>query len=129
MTMLNGEPINTPNISTASVTSQPVPGTETPLDGAGRIMGFMALIFAFAFPIAGAILGGIAMSQARRVGAKNPLATAGFWIGLALTIIVIVVAVVIIVLSVGVFTSVFEICDQLGPGIHEYNGVTYECNI
>lgn len=129
MTMLNGEPINTPNISTASINPQPVSPTETELDGAGRIMGFVALIFAFAFPIVGAILGGIAMSQARKVGAKNPMATAGFWIGIALTIIAIVVAIVIVLVSVNTFTGLFEICEELGPGTHHQDGVTYECNV
>lgn len=128
MTMLNGEPISTPNISTAPLTSSPVPTQETPLDGAGRIMGLMALIFAFAFPIAGAILGGIGMSQARKVGAKNPMAVAGLWIGIALTIVIVAVVVVIIVVSVTTFTSVFEMCNELGPGVHQDNGVTYECN-
>lgn len=65
MTMLNGEPVDTPNISTAH------PAAPT------------------------------ASGQSQSVG--------------------------FIVLGINLFTGIVDICQQLGPGTHQQNGVTYTC--
>ncbi|MCU1440351.1 MAG: hypothetical protein JWP85_1348 [Rhodoglobus sp.] len=132
MTMLNGEPIETPDISTAPS----APGTATaPVrqDQTSNVLGLMSLIFAIVFPLAGAILGGIAMSQAKKAGANNTLAKAGFWVGLVLTVLIVAVTVVVIVLGVnvfgGLFGELFRVCSELGDGTHVVDGVTYRCNV
>lgn len=128
MTMLNGEPIDTPSISTAS-TAQPSPAPgPVPLDSGSQLLGMMALIFAIVFPLAGAIVGGIGMAMARRAGSKNPLAVAGFWVGLILTVVIVGIVVAVVVFSANLITTVIDVCEGLGSGTHEYNGVTYTCD-
>ncbi|MFZ2963388.1 MAG: hypothetical protein WA006_01745 [Rhodoglobus sp.] len=73
MTMLNGEPVDTPNISTAHPAAQTAPTASGQSQSVGFLVGLMALIFAFAMPIVGAVLGGIAVAQARAGGYRNPL--------------------------------------------------------
>ena len=41
--------------------------------------------------------------------------------------VIVVIIVGSIVLGVGLFTSILDVCRELGPGIHTYNGATYEC--
>lgn len=128
MTMLNGEPIDTPSISTASTAPpSPAPG-PVPLDSGSQLLGMMALIFAIVFPLAGAIVGGIGMAMARRAGSKNPLAVAGFWVGLILTVVIVGIVVAVVVFSANLITTVIDVCEGLGSGTHEYNGVTYTCD-
>ena len=126
MTILNGEPIETPNISTApSVTPQPVVGE----DPRAALYGAASLVAAFLIAPAGLVLGLIAMSRARRLGTRNRLA---FW-AVVLSVVIMVATVALIVWMIlaitGVFTWAFDICNELGPGIHEYDNVRYECTI
>lgn len=125
MTMLNGEPIETPNISTAPAANEVRGGR--PQDATNRVLGLVSLVLAFVFPLAGAIVGGIAMSQARRGGYTNSVARVGFWLGLVLTILIVAGVVIVIVATGSVLLNVLDICQELGPGVHHENGVTYEC--
>ena len=127
MTMLNGEPIETPSISTASTT----PATATPVtasaqsQGVGFVMGLLALIFAFVFPLAGAIIGGIAVGQARQGGYKNPLALIGLILGIVFSVLIVIVVVVSIVFSVGFFSQLVGMCQDAQQG--EIWGIPYTC--
>lgn len=124
MTMLNGEPIETPNISTAPVAGHP----EDPrARQVGSVIGLFALIFAFVFPLAGAIIGGIALGQARKGGYRNPLALWGMILGIVFTVVIIAVVVIVSVFTANLLTEVIDVCQELGSGTHEYNGITYEC--
>lgn len=129
MTMLNGEPIETPSISTAST----APPTVTPQPASqgsqsvGFIMGLMSLIFAFSIPIAGAIIGGIAMKQAKEGGYPNTLAKAGFILGIVFSVLIILFVVGTVLFSVGLFTTAIDACTQPGTGESEYNGIPIEC--
>lgn len=122
MTMLNGEPVDTPNISTA----QPAPpATDDPIT---RILGIVSVVLALVFPVAGIVVAAIGLSRARGAGASPGLNLVGLILSIVMTVVVVAVTVVVIVVSVNLLTNVVEICQQLGPGIHRYNGVTYECN-
>ena len=124
MTMLNGEPVDTPNISTAHPAA---PTASSQSQSVGFLIGLMALIFAFAIPLAGAVLGGIAVAQARAGGYRNPAGMAGLVLGVVFTMLITAAVVVFIVLGTDVFTDLLGICQQLGPGTHQQNGVTYTC--
>jgi len=89
----------------------------------GRGLAIAGLILAFVAPLVGLILSLVAKSKLKKAGAPTSLATAGFWIGLALTIIGIIVGIILIV----VFANLFSMCAQLGSGVWEVDGATYTC--
>ena len=126
MTILNGQPIGDP-APKPQVGTKPVSPNTLP-EAPNFMLGLMSLIFAFAFPVAGLVIGAIALNLARRDGYKNSLALAGFVLGLVFTILLVVAAIVGIVLGATVFGNLFQVCQQLGQGTHQYNGVTYTCS-
>ena len=131
MTMLNGEPIETPNISTAPVpppVPPPAPAYSSTDDSIVRILGIVSLVLAFVFPLGGIVVGAIGLSRARTTGQSRGLNLVGLVLSIVMTVVILIATIVIIVLSITLFTNVFEVCQQLGSGTHEYNGVTYECN-
>jgi MFS family permease len=132
MTILNGQPIGDPAPKPrAATTPKPVSPNALP-EAPNFMLGLMSLIFAFAFPIAGLVLGAIALNMSRRDGYKNSLALAGFVLGLVFTILstilIVIAAIVGIVFGATVFGGLFQVCQQLGPGVHDYNGATYTCS-
>lgn len=127
MTMLNGEPIDTPNISTAPGGAGQPPTATPQSQGVGLVMGIMALIFAFAIPPGGIIIGAIALSEARHGGYRNPLALWGFILGIVFSVLIVLMVVAGIVFGVGLFSWLIDTCQQLGPGTHNEGGITYEC--
>lgn len=126
MTILNGQPIDDPT-PRSPVTATSVAVTEPTPDPTNFLLSVMALIFAFAFPLAGAIMGGIAMGQSRRAGHTNAIAKVAFVVGLVFTILIVVATVALVVFGVGLFSELFRTCGDLGDGAHNYNGVTYSC--
>lgn len=90
----------------------------------GRGLAIAGIILAFFAPLVGLILSLVARSKLKKAGAPTGLATAGFWIGLALTIIGLIVGIITIV----VFANLFSMCAQLGPGVWEVDGTTYTCS-
>ena len=130
MTMLNGEPVEMPDISTGStvapVTAPVKPSASAQSQGVGFVVGLLALIFAFVLPLAGAIIGGIAVGQARQGGYKNPLATIGLVLGIVFTVLTIVVVVASIVLGIGFFGELSTICQNGQDG--ELWGIPYTCS-
>jgi hypothetical protein len=127
MTILNGEPIETPNISTApSVTAKPVEAE----DPRATLYGAASLIAAFILAPAGFVLGLITLSRAKRYGGGgNSLALWAVIVSLVIMLGTIALIVWFATGIAGLFTSIVDICNELGPGIHEYNGARYECNI
>lgn len=126
MTILNGQPIGDPAPRPQVMATPVEPADRTP-DPTNFVLSVMALIFAFAFPLAGAIMGGIAMGQSRRAGHTNAIAKVAFVTGLALSILVVVATVALVVFGIGIFGELFRVCGDLGEGTHDYNGVTYTC--
>lgn len=89
----------------------------------GKGLAIAGIILAFVAPLIGLILSLVARSKLKKAGAPTSLATAGFWIGLALTIIGLIVGIILVV----VFANLFSMCAQLGPGVWEVDGTTYTC--
>ncbi|WP_054011122.1 hypothetical protein [Arthrobacter sp. ERGS1:01] len=87
----------------------------------GRGLGITALILAILLNIVGLIVGIIALVISRRAGAKNGWAVAAIIVG----------AVLFVVLGgatlIGL-TAINSQCGNLGPGVHQWNGLTLTCS-
>ena len=90
----------------------------------GKILGIVGFILAFLAPVIGLILSIIAKVQSRKAGVPNGLATAGIIIGALATIAYII----IIIVAIAGAAALVGQCADLGPGVHELNGVTYTCS-
>jgi hypothetical protein len=129
MTMLNGQPVEPAQNSAGRAATHPAaPVASDQSRSVGFIVGLLALIFAFTIPIVGAVMGGIAVAQARAGGYRNPLGMAGLILGIIFTVLIIVLVVVAIVLGINLFSGVIDTCQQLGPGTHQQDGITYTCS-
>jgi hypothetical protein len=125
VTLLNGKPIGDPAASGGQTAPQhPVASAQS--QQVGLVVGIMSLVFAFAVPLAGAILGGVAVAQARRGGYANPLALAGLILGTVFTVLIVAVVVASVVLGVGVFTQLVGACQDSPEGT--IWGIPYTCN-
>lgn len=98
------------------------------MEGISLIFGFMALIFSITIPPAGIVLGAIGMSQAKKSGVSSTLSKTGFILGIVFTVLIVVAVAVFIVFFAGLFSSLADICQQLGEGTHHINGTTYTCS-
>ena len=87
----------------------------------GRGLGITALILAILLNIVGLILGIIALAISRKAGAKNGWAVAAIIVG-AVTFVVLGGATLI------GLTVVNSQCGDLGPGVHQWNGLTLTCS-
>jgi hypothetical protein len=101
-------------------TPAPAPAAAAPA-APGKTLGIVGLVFAFLFPLLGLILSIVAKVQSRGAGAKNTPAT----VGIVLSIIFMVLYILFVVV---LFGSLFAGCGQLGPGVHDVNGVTLTCS-
>jgi len=90
----------------------------------GKTLGIVALILAFFFQLIALILGIVALSQSRKVGAKNTPAL----VAIILSIVFGIVWILIIGGLVAGGAALLGQCADLGPGIHEVNGVTITCS-
>jgi hypothetical protein len=97
------------------------PAAAAPVSAPGKTLGIVGLVFAFLIPLLGLILSIVAKVQSRGAGVKNTPST----VGIVLSIIFMVGYVLIVV---AVFGSLFAGCAQLGPGVHDVNGVTLTCS-
>ncbi|AMB59040.1 hypothetical protein [Microterricola viridarii] len=87
---------------------------------AGRGLGITAFILSIFLNIVGVILGIIALMISRRAGVKNGWAVAAIVVG----------AVIFVVLGAATLVGLTAIntqCGDLGPGVHQWNGLTLTC--
>jgi heme/copper-type cytochrome/quinol oxidase subunit 2 len=134
MTLLNGEPIDPPGIEVSTAVQPSVTPVATPMasresQSVGTIAGVISLLLAVILPIAGIVVGAIALNQAKQGGYRNTLAKAGFILGIVLTVLVILIVAISTILGFTVFGELFRICGELGDGVHQVDGVTYRCNV
>jgi hypothetical protein len=108
--------------------SQQVPYTPTPAHDPGRVLGLVGLILAFIAPVIGLILSLLGQSQAKAAGIPNPLARAGVIASIIMMVVYLGVAAAIVIGSFSLYSGIAQECQQLGPGVHEVNGVTYTCS-
>lgn len=101
------------------MTFQP-PATTYP----GKTLGIVGLIASIPFNVIGLIISIVALVQSKKAGYRNTPAVVGIIIGAVLTLATVVVIIVVMVIA---FSFVGN-CAELGPGIHEVNGVAYTCS-
>jgi len=97
------------------------PPAAAPASSAGKTLGVVGLVFAFLFAPLGLILSIVAKVQSRGAGVKNTPST----VGIVLSIIFIVGYILLFVTVIG---GLLGGCAQLGPGVHDVNGVTLTCS-
>lgn len=95
------------------------PAVEDP----GKTLGIVGLILSFFTALIGLIVSAVALNKSKKAGFKNTPALIGIIIGALGTI----AAIIGIIALVAVGASVANQCQQLGPGVHEINGVTVTC--
>ncbi len=79
-----------------------------------NVLAIIALIAAFVFPVAGIVLGLVARNQIKRTGeAGEGLAVAGFWVGIAFTVLAVLIVVLMIVLFAATGTFIFGVFDAV----------------
>ena len=100
----------------------PVPAGAPVSDG--KTLGIVGLVLAFVFALAGLIVSAIARSQSKKAGVKNTPAT----IGLVLSIIFLIGQIIWVIVLVATGASLLGACADLGPGVHEVDGITYTCS-
>jgi len=89
----------------------------------GRTLGIVGLIGSIFFSAVGLVLSIVAYRKSKGAGFKNGIALAGIVIGI-LTTLGILTAVVVGGLGA---MHVVQACQDLGPGTHVVDGVTYTC--
>jgi hypothetical protein len=90
----------------------------------GKVYGIISIILPFVgFGLVGLVLGIIGRIKSKRAGYKNVLALVGIILGA----ISVVVGILIIIAIVTAFGSIAEVCNNLGPGTHVQDGITYTC--
>jgi hypothetical protein len=94
----------------------------------GKTMGIIALVLSIiGLHLIGVILGFVGLSQSKKAGQKNGFALAGIIIGFIGMIIVLALIVGGGALFGSLFGGLAQVCAELGSGVWEVNGVTYEC--
>ena len=104
-------------------TPAPVPAAAAPAASDGKTLGIVGLILAFVFALAGLIVSAIARSQSKKAGVKNTPAT----VGLVLSIIFLIIQIIWVIVAIAGIGTLAATCADLGPGVHEVNGVTITC--
>ncbi len=106
---------------------QPAHGQQSPPaaggDFPGKTLGIIGLVLSFFTTIIGLIISFVALRQSKKAGFKNTPALAGVIIGIVTTVLAIIIGGVAIA---GVMALLSQ-CAELGPGVHEVNGVTVTC--
>lgn len=106
------------------------PGTATGEDP-GKTLGIVALILAFVFQLLGLILGIVARNKSKAAGYKNGIATAAIWLSVVFMVLGLILGIAFIVGGAAIFGGVIgqvaEVCQELGPGVWEIDGMTYTC--
>ena len=107
---------NNPAISSRQ---QPAANGDFP----GKTLGIIGLVLSFFTTIIGLIISIVALRQSKKAGFKNTPALVGIIIGIVTTLLAIIIGGIAIA---GVIALLSQ-CAQLGPGVHEVNGVTVTC--
>lgn len=92
----------------------------------GKTFGIVGLVLAF-FPVAnivGLVLSILGLRRSRKAGFGNVPAV----VGIVVSILTIIGFVIFIAATVAVFGNLIDTCNELGPGTHVRDGVTYTCS-
>ncbi len=97
----------------------------------GKTMGIVALVLSILpFQLIGVILGFVALNQSKKAGQKNGFALAAIiigFIGLVIGLIAVIGFAIGGAALFGGLSGIVQVCNDLGPGVWEIDGVTYDC--
>ena len=94
----------------------------------GKTMGVVALVLSIiGLHLIGIIVGFVGLNQSKKAGQSNGFALAGVIIGFIGLVIGVIVAIVLISSGAAIFGGLAQVCNELGSGVWEVNGVTYTC--
>ena len=97
---------------------QSVPATDP-----ARTLGIAGLVLSVFTSVVGLIVSIVAFRKSKRAGFKNGAALAGIVVGAITTLGILTAGIAAGVAA----TSLVNTCQDLGPGTHVVNGVTYTC--
>ncbi len=97
---------------------QAVPATDP-----ARTLGIAGLVLSVFTSVVGLIVSIVAFRKSKRAGFKNGAALAGIVVGAITTLGILTAGIAAGVAA----TSLVNTCQDLGPGTHVVNGVTYTC--
>lgn len=96
-------------------------GSENP----GKTLGIISLVLGIiGMGLVGLVLGIIGLKKSKKVGMSNSLAVAG----IVVSVISMVIGLALIAMVALGATKLVQKCQDLGPGTHYENGVTYTCS-
>ncbi|MFJ2661878.1 DUF4190 domain-containing protein [Arthrobacter koreensis] len=107
---------------------------QAPAQQPGKTMGIVGLILSclFFIPFAslvGVILSIVGLVQSRKAKMSNGPALAGIIIGGVVFILTLIATIAIFIFAVDQVGTLFEVCEDLGPGTHFVDGEIYECGV
>ena len=103
------------------------PAPAAPPASDGKTLGIVGLVLAFLFSLAGLIVSIIARGQSKRAGVPNGPATAGIIISIIGLVIWVIAIIAGILGGIAVGGALAQVCDELGSGVWDVNGVQYTC--
>lgn len=117
---------NTPTAEQPFPAPQPLaPQAPAPVapPAPGKGLAITGLVLAFLLPPIGLILSIVAGVKLKKAAAPKGMAVAGIIVGALFTVLEIIV----VIAMISVFSSLFSMCTELGPGVWEVSGTTYTC--
>lgn len=98
---------------------------SAPAQDPGKVLGIISIVLPFiGFGLVGFILALVGLTKSKRAGFKNTPAVIGIILG-AISIVVGIALIILVAVALG---SVFNTCQDLGPGTHVHDGITYTCS-
>ena len=101
----------------------PVYPQSVPATDPARTLGIAGLVLSVFTSVVGLIVSIVAFRKSKRAGFKNGAALAGIVVGAITTLGILTAGIAAGVAA----TSLVNTCQDLGPGTHVVNGVTYTC--
>lgn len=94
----------------------------------GKTMGIVSLVLSIiGIHLIGIIVGFVGLNQSKKAGQKNGFALAGIIVGFVGLVIGIIVIISLVAGGAAIFGGLSQVCNELGSGVWEIDGVTYTC--
>lgn len=94
----------------------------------GKTMGIVSLVLSIiGIHLVGVILGFVGLNQSKKAGQKNGFALAGVIIGFIGIVFGIIALILFVAGGAALFGGLSQICNELGSGVWEIDGITYTC--
>lgn len=106
------------------MTASSAPMSTAPVaEDPGKTLGTVGLVLAIIMSWIGLIVSIVAFRKSKSAGFNNGIAKAGIVVGIITTVAGLVIGGI---MTAGIVATVQK-CGELGPGVHQEDGVTYTC--